>query len=116
MNLKDQIELDIIGFFKQIETQNSNDKKESLRLLLNKLIHLSTAEFVMDKLDLEIITNGAKQLMATKTFPVYLGKAKNRVYEDDQVRICLIESVISYFNKNDCLKKIPVFDYRENKI
>lgn len=115
MGLKEQLESDIISFFKQIENQSSSDQRETLRLLMEKYIHLSKTEFLMDKHDLDSIINGAKMLMANKSFPAFLGKAKKRVFENEQTTLCIIESTVSHFNKNDCLKKLPKFDYREDK-
>lgn len=115
MDIKQQLELDIINFFKQIDTQNNVDQKETLKNLMNKYIHLTKADFMMEKYDLEVIVSNAKNLMANKTFPVYLGSNKRKVFEDEQTSLCIIESTVTYLNKNECLKKLPRFDYREDK-
>lgn len=116
MNLKQNLEVDIKQFFNNIESQNSNDQTETLRLLLDKYIHLTKAEFVMDKHDLEVIIGNAKSIMIEKTLPAHLGKNKRRVQENEQQALCIIESTIGHLNKNECLKKLPKFDYREDKL
>lgn len=115
MTLKEQIEFDIMSFFTQIESQNSVDKKETLRLLLAKYVHLTSAEFLMSKADLDSIITLAKMQMASKTFPVFIGPLKKRVQEQEQANLCVIESTISFLNKNSILKQLPKFDYREDK-
>lgn len=114
MNMKEQVEFDIRAFFEQINNQSSGDQRETLRLLLEKYTHLSKADYLMDKTDLDSIIGNAKQLMATKTLPVFLGKAKRRVMEHEQANLCVIESTISHLNKNNCLLKLPKFEYKED--
>jgi len=115
VSLKSELEVDIKRFFKQIENQNENDRVNTLRLLMDKYIHLSTSSYMMDNHDLNMIISHAKSLFANKTFPVYLGDSKKIVYENDQANLCVIESTISHLNNKDCLKKLPKFDYKENK-
>lgn len=114
MSVRETLEADIIAFFKQIESQNTNDQRQTLRLLIDKYIHLTTSSMLMDKHDLEVIVSSAKTLMSQKTFPAYLGNNKRRVGEEEQATVCIIESTISHLNKNDCLKRLPKFDYRED--
>ena len=115
MTLKDEIETDIIKFFEQSEKQGISDKRETLRNLLGKYIHLSSAGYVMDHYDLKSIISQAKSKWVEKSFPLYLGDTERKVLETEQANLCLIESTISHINKNECLKKIPKFDYREIK-
>lgn len=114
-SLKEQVEVDIKRFFEQIEKQNHNDQIETLRNLLDKYIHLSNSDYMMDYHDLNMIISGAKGKFVSKTFPVFLGDKRRRVSEEKQANLCLIESAIEYLNKNDCFKKLPKFDYKENK-
>lgn len=115
MSLKESLDGDIASFFRDIENQNLNDQKLTLKLLIDKYAHLSSSEFVMDKADLEFIVSSAKGIFATKTMPVFLGKGIRKVYEGDQAALCIIEATIGHLNKSECLKKLPKFDYREDK-
>lgn len=116
MALKDELEVDIKRFFEQIEKQNPQDQKETLRLLMNKYIHLSTSEYKLDYYDLNSIIGDAKGRFANKTFPVFLGDRRRKVEESEQANLCVIESTIAHLNKSDCLKKMPKFDYKEDKL
>ena len=114
-SLKEQFEVDMKRFFEQIERQGTNDRKETLRNLFDKYIHLSNSDILLDRHDLGVIISNAKDRFSSKTFPVYLGEKKKKVDADDQANLCVIESTIGFLNKNDCLKKLPKFNYKENK-
>ena len=115
MGLKEDLEIDIMRFFDQIENQDSNDKKKTLRLLMDKYIHLSTSNFIMDNHDLSTILSQATGLFIRKAFPTFLGDRKVKVSQSEQANLCVIEATIGHLNKNECLKKMPKFDYKENK-
>ena len=115
-NLKEQLNVDIKRFFEQIENQNTDDQAKTLRNLLDKYIHLSKADYLMDSHDLRNIIGSAKSLFAQKTFPMFLGEKTRKVDPNDQPNLCVIEATIQHLNKNDCLKKLPKFDYREDKL
>lgn len=114
--IKEELEVDIKRFFEQIEKQNHNDRVETLRNLFNKYLHLSTSDYMMDYIDLNNIISHAKNSFSTKTFPVFLGDKKRKVDESYQANLCVIESAIAYLNDKECLKRIPKFDYKEDKI
>ena len=114
MGCNEDLESDINQFFKQIENQNISDSKVTLRILLDKYIHLNKAEYLMDKYDLNSIISAAKSVYASKTFPAYLGNSKSRVMEEEQKNLCLVEATVTHLNKKDCLKRLPKFNYRED--
>ena len=118
MSLKDELDVDIRNFFKQIETQSTNDKLKTLRNLIDKYIHLSTTTHLIDNIDLMNIVSNAKGIYANKPMPLYLKTSSNRVSkvrQDDLSTVCLVESIVAFLNKNDCLKKMPKFNYTEDK-
>jgi len=114
-DLKQQVDVDIRRFFEQIEKQSHSDQIQTLSNLLDKYIHLSTSDYMMDYHDLNSILGGAKNKFANKTFPVFLGNKKRKVGQSEQANLCVIEAVIGHLNKNDCLKRLPKFDYKEDK-
>lgn len=109
-NLKEQLEVDIQRFMENINKQSDNDKVETLRHLMNKYIHLSKADFLMNHFDLMAILSTAKGKFANEPFPIYLGSKKQKVLDTDLPNLCVIEATIEFLNKNDCLKKMPKFD------
>lgn len=112
--LKEQLDVDILRFLENIETQNYSDKIQTLRHLLDKYIHLSKAELLLDAHDLSVIVNDAKTIFASQSVPVHIGATKRLVSPGDLPNLCVIEATITLLNKKDCLKKIPRFDKRED--
>ena len=114
--LKEQLEVDILRFLENIETQNFSDKIQTLRHLFDKYIHLSKSEHLMDAHDLSIIITNAKNLFDTQTLPVYLGVKKRQVGVADIPNLCLVEATIAHLNKKECLKKMARFDKRDDEL
>jgi len=115
-NLKQQLDVDILRFLENIENQNFSDKIQTLRHLFDKYIHLSQAELLLDAHDLGVIVNDAKTIFASQTAPVHIGPNKRLVSPADLPNLCVVEATISRLNKKDCLKKLPRFDKREDKL
>ncbi len=114
--LKEQLDVDILRFLENIETQNYSDKIQTLRHLFDKYIHLSQAELLLDAHDLTVIINDAKNIFASQTMPVHIGPTKRLVSPGDLPNLCVIEAAVAHLNRKDCLKKIPKFDKREDKL
>jgi hypothetical protein len=115
MSLKEEIELDILDFFKSIDVSGTNDRKEKLRMLLSKYAQLSSSELAMDDTDLRSIITGAMYSMSNRTLPMFLGENGKQVAQEHQQIVCIIESTVSQLNKKDCLKRLPKFDFKANK-
>lgn len=115
MNIEHDIEVDINSTLEQLESQSFNDKKETLRILLKKYSHLNSVGHSLDYYDLTSIISRAKTIMANKKMPSFLGKKVRKVPQNEEANLCMIESTISYLNKINCLKRLPKFDYREDK-
>lgn len=113
--LKEQLEVDILRFLENIETQNTSDKIQTLRHLFDKYLHLSQAELLLDAHDLSVIINNAKSIFATQSVPIHLGVTKRPVGPADLPNLCVIEATVAHLNKKDCLKKMAKFDKREDK-
>lgn len=115
MNLKEEIEVDILNFFNTIDVSGTSDRKEKLRELLSKYAQISSSELLMDDSDLRSITANAIGLMANRTLPMFLGTNKKQVQQEHQHVVCIIESTISQLNNKDCLKKLAKFAFKDNK-
>ena len=117
MGLNDNVSKDVIETLENLETQYHTDKIQTLTLLLEKYIHKNKAVHLMDNHDLNNIVSLAKNRMANTSFPKFLklGSLTKQVPQNNQVHICLIEATIEHVNKLECLKRLPKFDYQENK-
>lgn len=109
MDIKEKCENDINSFFNETEGQSVSDKKQSLRNLMNKYVHLTTSDYELDEKDLRKIIDRAKSIMSNKTMPVYLGDKAVEVKQEELMPLCIIESTIEYFNNKECLKRKPRF-------
>lgn len=115
-NLEEQLEVDIRRFIENIENQSQNAKVETLRNLFDKYLHLNTTDYMMDTHDLQSIIGSAKGKFSNDTFPIFLGEKKRKVSQHDLPNLCVIEATIGHLKKNGCLKKLPKFDKREDKL
>ena len=115
MKIKNEVDSDIFRFFEQIENQGMEDKRKTLKLLIDKYAHLSTSNYLLNDKDLFDIISTSKSIFSKKTFPVFLGENSKRVLECNQATICIIEATISHLNNKECLSKLAKFDYRQNK-
>lgn len=113
MKKKQNLESDIITFFEDIENQSDSDKIITLRLLLDKYIHISKSDYMMDKMDFNEIVGNAKRLIVEKTLPVKMGKNESVVSENEVANLCVIEATVMALHKRGCLKKLPKFDYKK---
>lgn len=111
MKEKQNLDSDIIRFFKDIEDQTESDKMETLRLLMDKYIHLTKATYLMDKYDLSDIISLAKKIITEKTLPLNIGRSP--VHESEIANLCVVEATINHLNNKGCLKKLAKFDYNK---
>lgn len=113
MSLKDQLEADIHLFFENIEKQDRQDKHKTLRILLEKYAHITTASCSLDKSDFDTVRNEAHRFYVDKSFPKFLGSKRREIHSTENNILAIIEGTIIMLNSHDCLKKIPKFDYRD---
>jgi len=114
--MKEQLEVDILRFFENIENQTQNDRLKTLRNLFDKYLHLNTTDYTMNDSDLFKIVSSAKQKMSNEKVPVYLGDKKKLVNQHDLPNLFVIEATVAHLSKKACLKKLAKFDKREDKL
>lgn len=114
-DLKEQLEFDIHRFFEQIDSQNFNDQKQTLRLLFDKYLHITKADHMMDMHDLREIIGHAGTKMANESVTRNLnsGNEKIKISQNDMIKVLIIEATVGHLNKKDCLKKVAKFDYKK---
>lgn len=113
MSLKDQLESDILIFFTNIEKQLPSDKNKTLRLLIEKYIHLYTVNVLLDKEDFEKVKDYAHRFLIDSAFPKYLGNKRREVSASEAQILSVIEGTIAVLNSKECFKKLPRFDYKD---
>lgn len=105
---------DVNMVLKEMENQNHKDRAETLTLLLKKYMHNNSCELLIGEAELNETIMNASSILIRKSFPIFLGSKKSRVRQDDQAKLCLLESFISVLNKKNCFKRLPKFDYQED--
>lgn len=113
MAIEDQLDADILSFFENVEKQTLDAKAKTLKLLIDKYAHLISAPILLDKYDFEMIKEHANRFYATETFPKKLGENRREISSYEANVLSIIEGTIMVLNNNDCLKKLPKFDYRD---
>jgi hypothetical protein len=115
VGFSEDIEKDVMDFYNEMDDMSRLEKIQKLRSLLEKYSRKSSSDHIMNISDLNDIVGYAKSIYAQKTFPAFLGYEKKKIEQHKQANLCVIESTIRYLNQKDCLKKMPKFDYREDK-
>lgn len=114
--LKHRMRCDMKQFLDDIENQSHADKLISLQNLMDKYIHLNTCDYSMDHYDLRSIIGSAKGKFSNDSMPIFLGDKKRKVTQGELPHMMMIEATIGWLNKNNCLKRLPKFDKREDKL
>jgi hypothetical protein len=113
MSIEDQLESDIVAFFQNIEKQDSGDRKKTLRMLMDKYVHLFSTPVMLDKHDFDMIKSQAHSFFVNSAFPKKLGSNRREVSNYEATTLSVIEGTISVLNGKECFKKLPKFDYRD---
>lgn len=118
--MNNNIYKDVVEALETLDNQAYSDKVRTLTMLIEKYVHKNKADHLMGYRDLHSIIDKAKQKMSTENFPKYLestSKFNNirKVEENYNKHICVIESTILHLNKLDCLKRLPKFNYKQDK-
>lgn len=111
MSELEQIERDL----KEYLAKEPNLKREErLRYLLNvfdKHFTFRKLEHVINHHDLFNIVARSKSAFASMVMPTYVTKKK--IDSTDASAIAMIESIVSYLNQHDLIKKVPKIDYTD---
>jgi len=113
MSHKDQLDSDIAAFFENIASQSTEDKKKTLRQLIEKYAHLSAAPCILDKNDFATVKEAAHNFWMRSAFPKKIGSNRQEICSSESNVLAIIEGTITMLNSKDCLKKIAKFDYRD---
>lgn len=114
MGLHEQIDQDISQFFRDIENMLLEDQKKTLKNLLDKYCHLSTASVKWDRNHFDIIKGYAMKSFNNQAFPKKFNNSYAEFSTQEAPNVCLIEATIDHLNAQDCLKKLPKFNIKED--
>ena len=86
--------------------------KKTLRLLMDKYVHLFSTPVLLDKHDFDMIKSHAHTFFVNSAFPKQIGSTRREVSNYEATTLSIIEGTISVLNSKECFKKLPKFDYR----
>jgi hypothetical protein len=112
MGTKEQLEEDVQDFLENMNKLLPDTRAKVLMTLVDKYIHLSTAPVALGKADFEMVKDHAHRFYISSSFPKFLGSAKREIDGSEANILAIIEGTITMLNSNECLKKLPKFDYR----
>lgn len=113
MNMSDpqQIEKDLREYLEREPNLRREDRLTYLTTIFNKHLDINKLEHVVNYKDFLNIVSFAKTRMSNMKLPVRL---TNRQLETSEAtHLAIIDSFISYLNKNSLLKKFIKFDHTD---
>ena len=111
MSLESDLDRDIRQFFQQTNEMRDEDKISSLKLLLDKYIHISRSDYLMDKYDFETIKQNAQNLLKEYKLPKQFQNSFGLISGNEAVALSIIEGTVQFLISRDCLKRSPKFKY-----
>lgn len=112
-DLETKIRQDAMDFLNTTDRMSYNDKIQMLTNLLQKYAILGKSDVMLNKKDLINIVSTSKLKFTELTMPVEMSDSEIPVHQNELGALCIIESTIAFLNKNDCLKRLPKFDYKK---
>jgi len=104
-----QLDTELKEYLEKEPNLRREDRLSYLRAIMGKHLEMSKLEHVVNNYDLFSIISGAKTAYSRLNLPIKI--TKKQVDSSDVPSVAMVESVISYMNKNNLLKKLVKFDY-----
>lgn len=112
MSNKEQVDKDLREYLAKADNLRNEDKMSYLRALFDKHFTFTKLDHLVIKHDLFGILSTAKTNFTKQGIrPSISGK---QVDQSELVHLAVIESFISYLNKNELLKRQVKFDYTDD--
>jgi hypothetical protein len=106
-----QLEKDLREYLEKEPNLRRADRLSYLMIIFNKHFGLSKIEHLVNKDDLFGIISGAKQEYVRQS--THLNLSGKPVDKSESPHVAMIESFISYLNRQSLLKKAVRFDYTD---
>lgn len=110
MRLSEELMNDVMLFLAKVDELTYSDRKELLVSMLNKNMTLQTSELVLSKYDFDLILSNAKERFCSEAVPTTI--SKRPLDQREATNLILIESVFSFLNNKNALRRLPKFDRR----
>lgn len=111
MSKRENIESELRVFLKESENMRNDDKLRYLMNIVDKALENQKITHVIQKHDFTNIISQASSNMSNLKINLHISGKKVDQYEEKHV--AMIESVISYMNRNELLKRPVEFNYTD---
>ena len=105
-----QIDRDLREYLEKEPNLRREDRLVYLKSIFNKHLEFGQLGHMINRSDLYEIMSNAKNFFTKTSFPIKV--SGNELYPGEESNVLVIESVLSYLNKSNLLKKIIKIDYR----
>lgn len=106
-----QIEKDLKDYLEKEPNLRREDRFNFLKAIFDKHFEIHKMEHVINAGDLFEMLSSAKGGYANHRAPMFI--SRKRIESSESVHVSVIESFITYLNKNKLLRKFIKFDYTE---
>lgn len=111
MSELEEIERDLREYLTKEPNLRREDRLAYLTAIFHKRLELKKLDYVINNSDYFNILSNAKNFYIRMTLPIRI--TRKELQANDATHIAILESFISYLNKNQLLKKLVKFDYTE---
>lgn len=111
MSELEEIERDLREYLQKEPNLRREDRLAYLTTIFHKRMELKKLEYVINHNDYFSVLGQAKNFYVKMTLPVRM--SRKELLANDATHIAVLESFISYLNRNNLLKKLVKFDYTE---
>lgn len=106
-----QIERDLKEYLEKEPNLRREDRFKYLKAIFDKHFEIHSMDHVVNAGDLFEMLHSAKSGYANHKAPMFI--SRKRIEANEVGHVSVIESFITYLNKNKLLRKLVKFDYTE---
>lgn len=111
MSNPEQLDRELREYLEKEPNLRREDRLIYLRTIINKHLEFGKLEHLVNSGDLHDIMSGAKNNYTNKRLPVRI--TRKQLDSTEATHISVLESFISYLNRNNLIKKLVKFDYTD---
>lgn len=111
MSTPEQLDRELIEYLEKEPNLRRDERLMFLRSIINKHLEFSKLEHVINNSDLFNIVSESKVQYSKFRLPMKI--SRRQVDSSDLPHVAIIESVLSYLNRNHLLKKLVKFEITE---
>ncbi len=112
MSINEEIDRDLRGYLIKADNLRNEDRLALLKTIFHKHLELNKMDYVISSGDLFLILSDAKSEFGK--LPSNPEISSRPVPKGELVAISVIEAFVTFLNRNDMLKRMPMIDYTDS--